>query len=166
MAGRACVNVIKKSFLQLSRNGINPKVSTCYSAMNHYPEILGIMGVRFATKAKPLKGGVKTKAVPGYRVAVTKGFESQHTGSLKGSYGASDRLLDDVMMRKYIEGVFYDHVDSDIVIKRRDNRIIIAFVVKRDCDVNKFYFLTAMSEKLLSEVFSCIVKFEPQSSAI
>jgi hypothetical protein len=68
------------------------------------------------------------------------------------------------MIRKYIEGVFYDHLESDIVIKRRDNRIIIAFVVKTECDVNKFYFLTALSEKLLSEAFSCIVRFEPQSS--
>ncbi|EDO36976.1 predicted protein, partial [Nematostella vectensis] len=102
---------------------------------------------------------------PGYRVAVTKGFESQHTGSLKGSYGASDRLLDDVMIRKYIEGVFYDELDSDIIVKRRDNRIIISFLVNRETDINKFYFLTSFSEKILSEAFGCIVKFEPQAGA-
>ncbi|KXJ22773.1 28S ribosomal protein S24-A, mitochondrial [Exaiptasia diaphana] len=140
-------------------------LGACYPTIVRQPERLGIIGVRHTSKGKVAAGAPKRKSVPGYRVAVTKGFDSQHTGSLKGSYGASDRLLDDIMIRKYIDGVFYDHVCSDIIIKRKDNRIIIAFIVQRECDVNQFYFLTAMSEKLLSEVFGCIVTFEPQSAS-
>jgi hypothetical protein len=38
-----------------------------------------MVGVRFVSKPKA-KGSFKPKPVPGYRVAVTKGFDSQHTG--------------------------------------------------------------------------------------
>lgn len=68
------------------------------------------------------------------------------------------------MIRKYIDGVFYDHIASDVIVKRKDNRIIIAFIIKRDSEINQFYFLTAFSEKLLGETFGCIVSFEPQSA--
>ncbi|KAK3725020.1 hypothetical protein QZH41_017492, partial [Actinostola sp. cb2023] len=58
---------------------IQPRALTCYSAINQYPGTIGMVGVRYVTKAKAVRGGVKPKPVPGYRVGVTKGFDSQHT---------------------------------------------------------------------------------------
>lgn len=78
-----------------------------------------------------------------------------------GSENASERLMDDIMVRKFIEGVFYELLVSDIVIKRRDNQIIVAFYLAGSSMVSvKTYFLVGFSERLLSEMFGCIVKLE------
>jgi hypothetical protein len=87
-------------------------------------------------------------------------FVSVVSGSLAGSSEASARLMDDIMIRKFIEGVFYELLVSDIVIKRRDNQIIIAFYAAGQQDSIKTYFLVGFCERLLSEMFGCIVKLE------
>ena len=84
-------------------------------------------------------------------------------GGLKGSYWAADRFADDVMIKKFIEGTFYERITSDIIIKRRLNEIIIAFFVTgrgQEGTTAKVYFLKAFTEKLLSEMMGCIVKVE------
>lgn len=86
------------------------------------------------------------------------------TGSLKGSLWASDRLLDDIMIRKFVEGVMHGFLESEVVIKRRANRIILIFLVSIHEDIRKFYFLVGFTEKLLTELLGCIVKVEAQSS--
>ena len=72
-------------------------------------------------------------------------------------------MLDDIMIRKFVEGVFYDLLVSDIVVKRKDNRIAIVFLVKKEVDIAKFYFLVGFSEKLLTELLGCLVKVEAQT---
>lgn len=84
-------------------------------------------------------------------------------GSLKGSYWASERLLDDIMIRKFVEGVMHGFLSSEVVIKRKANRISVVFLVSKDQDLVKFYFLVGFTEKLLTELFGCVVKIEPQS---
>lgn len=85
-------------------------------------------------------------------------------GSLKGSLWASERLLDDIMIRKFVEGVMHGFLESEVVIKRRANRIILVFLVSIHEDIRKFYFLVGFTEKLLTELLGCIVKVEAQSS--
>ena len=85
-------------------------------------------------------------------------------GSLKGSYWASERLLDDIMIRKFVEGVLHDFLKSEVVIKRKANRIKLVFIVSKEGDLTKFYFLVGFTEKLLSELLGCVVKIEPQSA--
>ena len=87
-------------------------------------------------------------------------------GSVAGSSEASARLMDDIMIRKFIEGVFYELLLSDIVIKRRDNQIIIAFYAAGPQGPIKTYFLVGFCERLLSEMFGCIVKFEVISQLV
>ena len=84
-------------------------------------------------------------------------------GSLKGSLWASERLLDDIMIRKFVEGVMHEFLQSEVVIKRRANNIILVFLVSIFGDVKKFYFLVGLTEKLLSELLGCVVKVEAQS---
>lgn len=141
----------------------------------------------------------KSTEVPGYRIGVTKAWDSWHTGiacvieilkkdvenqnssptkvqyysfsfivtgSLSGSSQASERLMDDIMLRKFIEGVFYELLISDIVIKRRDNQIIIAFYAAGAQGPMKLYFLVGFCERLLTELFGCIVKLEVVSQLV
>lgn len=85
-------------------------------------------------------------------------------GSLNGSYWASERLLDDIMIRKFVEGVLHDFLKSEVVIKRKANRINLVFILSKEGDLTKFYFLVGFTEKLLSELLGCVVKIEPQSA--
>ena len=86
-------------------------------------------------------------------------------GSLAGSYWAADRLADDIMIRKFVEGVFYNQLSSDIVIKRKNNLINIVFLISEleESDLTKFYFKVGFSEKLLTELFSCVVTLDAQT---
>lgn len=84
-------------------------------------------------------------------------------GSLKGSLWASERLVDDIMIRKLVEGVMHEFLESEVVIKRRANIIILVFLVSIYGDLKKFYFLIGFIEKLLTELLGCIVKVEAQS---
>lgn len=70
--------------------------------------------------------------------------------------------MDDIIIRKFVEGVMHDVLESEVVIKRRANRIILVFLVRRE-NIQKFYFLVGFTEKLLTELLGCIVKVEAQS---
>jgi len=97
---------------------------------------------------------MKKYVVPPHRIGVIKGHDSQHTGGLKGSHWAAERFADDIMIRRFIEGTFYQHITSDVIIKRRLNEIIVTFFVTgrgADGTTAKVYFLKAFTEKLLSE---------------
>lgn len=134
----------------------------CFPAMRVMPSVPVIFGVRYAYQAKA-KQQKKSNVVPSHRIGVTQAWDSQHTGSLKGSYWASERLLDDIMIRKFVEGVMHGFLSSEVVIKRKANRISVVFLVSKDQDLVKFYFLVGFTEKLLTELFGCVVKIEPQS---
>lgn len=68
------------------------------------------------------------------------------------------------MIRKFVEGVMHDFLESEVVIKRRANCIVLVVLVSIDADIRKFYFLVGFTEKLLTELLGCIVKVEAQSS--
>ena len=87
------------------------------------------------------------------------------SGSLRGSLWAHERFMDDVMIRKFIEGTFYEMLMSDVVIKRRMNQIVISiFVNAKGTMVHKIYFLVGFSEKLLEQLLGCLVKMEVMST--
>ena len=68
------------------------------------------------------------------------------------------------MIRKFVEGVFHDFLKSEVVIKRKANRISLVFIVSKEEDLVKFYFLMGFTQKLLSELLGCLVKIEAQSA--
>ncbi|XP_068674956.1 small ribosomal subunit protein uS3mA-like [Montipora capricornis] len=138
------------------------KNAACFPAIGVMPFTPGILGVRYAYQPKS-KQQKKGNVVPSYRIGVTQSWDSQHTGSLKGSYWASERLLDDIMIRKFVDGVMHGFVQSEVVIKRKANRISLVFLVSKELDIVKFYFLVGFTEKLLTELLGCVVKIEPQS---
>ncbi len=68
------------------------------------------------------------------------------------------------MIRKFIEGTFYEMLVSDVIIKRRLNQIIISiFVNAKGTTVQKIYFLVGFSKKLLEHLLGCLVKMEVMS---
>ena len=72
--------------------------------------------------------------------------------------------MDDIMIRKLVEGVMHEYLVSEIVIKRRANCINIVFLVPPVVNLPKFYFLVGFTETLLTEMLECVVKLECQSS--
>ena len=68
------------------------------------------------------------------------------------------------MIRKFVEGVMHGFLNSQVVIKRRANCIILVFLVAKEADLTKFYFLLGFTERLLTQLLGCIVKVEPQSA--
>lgn len=87
-----------------------------------------------------------------------------YLGNLKGSLWASERMMDDIMVRKFVEGVMHEYLVSEVVIKRKANRINIVFLVPPVMNLPKFYFLVGFTETLLTEMLECIVKVECQST--
>lgn len=71
--------------------------------------------------------------------------------------------MDDIMIRKFVEGVMHEFLESEVVIKRKANNITLVFLVSIYGDVKKLYFLVGFTEKLLTELLGCIVKVEAQS---
>ncbi|XP_020625517.1 28S ribosomal protein S24-A, mitochondrial-like [Orbicella faveolata] len=168
MAANGCRNFLKQAGIQGLNNVYRSgnlgtcRSVACFPAFGVAPAVSGILGVRYAYQPKQ-KQQQKRNEVPSYRIGVTRSQDSLHTGSLKGSLWASERLLDDIMIRKFVEGVMHEFVESEVVIKRRANNIILVFLVSIYGDVKKFYFLVGFTEKLLTELLGCIVKVEAQS---
>uniref|UniRef100_A0A7M5U1W1 Uncharacterized protein n=1 Tax=Clytia hemisphaerica TaxID=252671 RepID=A0A7M5U1W1_9CNID len=141
----------------LLRHALQPQCCAC--AVRH------IMRKPLTKLPNQSTKGTKMKkyVVPPHRIGVIKGHDSHHTGGLKGSHWAAERFADDIMIRRFIEGTFYQHITSDVIIKRRLNEIIVTFFVTgrgADGTTAKVYFLKAFTEKLLSEMMGCIVKME------
>ena len=68
------------------------------------------------------------------------------------------------MIRKFIEGTFYELLVSDVIVKRTLNQITISiFVNAKGTTVHKVYFLLGFSERLLSHLLGCVVKMEIMS---
>lgn len=168
MAANGCRNFLKRAGIQGLKNVYRSgKLGTCHSvtcfpAFGVAPAISGFLGVRYAYQPKQKQQQKRTE-VPSYRIGVTKSQDSLHTGSLKGSLWASERLMDDIMIRKFVEGVMHEFLESEVVIKRKANNITLVFLVSIYGDVKKLYFLVGFTEKLLTELLGCIVKVEAQS---
>ena len=55
----------------------------------------------------------KKKGKP-HLIGRIKSWDSRHTGSLQGSRHAADRFFDDIMIRRFVEGTFYDRLLSEV----------------------------------------------------
>lgn len=168
MAANNCRNFLRLASIQgvchVGQRGVLVSHGvTCFPAMGVAPPVTKILGVRYAYQPKA-RQQKNEDVVPSYRIGVTKGQDSHHTGNLKGSLWASERMMDDIMIRKLVEGVMHEYLVSEIVIKRRANCINIVFLVPPVVNLPKFYFLVGFTETLLTEMLECVVKLECQSS--
>ncbi|KAJ8023124.1 28S ribosomal protein S24, mitochondrial [Holothuria leucospilota] len=97
-----------------------------------------------------------------FQIGVRKSWNSHHTGNLEDEDGAAERTLEDFFIRKFIDGTLHQCLATDLIIKRRANRIFLVAIMLRRLPPQKFYFLIGYTEELLSHWFKCPVKMEVQ----
>lgn len=75
----------------------------------------------------------------------------------------ADTTIDDIFIRKFIQGTWHRLFLSEIIIKRRQNMIILAGLVNRAIAPRKMYFLIGYTEQFLSNFLKRPVKMEIQT---
>ena len=79
---------------------------------------------------------------------------------------AGETQIEDMVIRRFVHGIFPEKVMSEIIIKRRHNLIVIACIIQTMTipgEMHKVYFLVGYAEKILSEWLHRPIKFELQS---
>lgn len=102
---------------------------------------------------------------PPSEIYVRKNFNSFNTSFLKGGLRCAETLVEDFFIRRFIEGTWHRLFQSNVIIKRRANAILIAGVVNRSIGPTKIYFLTGFSEEILSHLLKCPVKMELETAS-
>ena len=77
----------------------------------------------------------------------------------------SEITVEDMFIRKFMNGTWTNMFSSEIIIKRRLNMIVIAGIIKAYIMPRKIYFLTGYTEELLSYILKRPVKVEIQTVA-
>lgn len=85
------------------------------------------------------------------------------TANLKDGLRPSQTAIEDMFIRKFIEGTFPGILISEVIIKRQFNHIRIAFLLKRRIRAQKIYFLIGYSEEMLANWLQCPITLEMQS---
>ena len=96
-------------------------------------------------------------------IAETKLFYF-YLGNLIGeTQFTAQTTYEDVFIRKFVFGTWPTLFASEIIIKRRQNMIIICGIVTQDAAPRSMYFLKGYTEELLSLFLKRPVKMEIQS---
>ena len=107
-----------------------------------------------------------------FKTLIITGYNSMNTAQLEGTFNCKEEigqdlpykmLVEDMFIRKFVNGTFPTIVKSEVMIKRQHNLIRIAFLIDRVERKNKIYFLIGYAEELLSFWLKCPVKLELQS---
>ncbi|ESO00084.1 hypothetical protein HELRODRAFT_83596 [Helobdella robusta] len=97
-------------------------------------------------------------------IGLTKSWNSWNTSNLDGvTEFTAETTWEDVFIRKFVTGTWINLFASEIIIKRRQNLIIIAGIVTQDAVPRKMYFLKGYTEELLSLLLKRPVKMEIQT---
>jgi len=86
------------------------------------------------------------------------------TGNLdEESKNASETTVEDVFIRRFMTGTWHGLFVSEIIIKRRQNLVIIAGLINQIQPPAKVYFLKGYSEELLSHLLRRPIRIEVQT---
>lgn len=104
------------------------------------------------------------QANPPHYIGVRKAWNSWNTSNFEpGIARGAETAQEDILIRKFITGIWVDLVDSEVVIKRRANQIILSYLIGRRASIDQIVFLIGFTEQILSYLLKCIVKIELQS---
>ena len=103
-----------------------------------------------------------------------KGWNSHNTAQLDETFLRKEEigqdlphkmLIEDMFIRKFMQGTFPQTIMSEVMIKRQHNLIRVACLISRTSGLTqkKIYFLLGYSEELMSCFLKCPVKLELQS---
>lgn len=113
-------------------------------------------------RSKPL---TYEMANPPHQIAHRKSWNSWNTSNLVGGMRQSETAVEDLFIRKFMQGTWHRIFISEILIKRRQNMIFVGGIIQRTVIPRKLYFLIGYSEEILSYILKCPVKLELQSAA-
>jgi len=99
-----------------------------------------------------------------WRIAHRKTWNSWNTSSLFEGNREPETAIDDMFIRRFMNGTWHNLFVSEIIIKRQHNMIRIAGIVQRKVLPRKMFFLIGYSEELLSNWLKCPVKLELQTT--
>ncbi|XP_012285513.1 28S ribosomal protein S24, mitochondrial [Orussus abietinus] len=98
-------------------------------------------------------------------IAHRKSWNSWNTSNVTDGNRVPETTIEDVFIRRFMEGTWHNVFLCDIIIKRQHNIIRIAGIIKQTLNPQKMYFLIGYSEELLSYWLQCPIKLELQSVA-
>ncbi|XP_072949964.1 small ribosomal subunit protein uS3m [Epargyreus clarus] len=102
-------------------------------------------------------------ANPPHYIAHRKTWNSWNASSLKDGLRRSETVLEDELIRRFMNGTWHGLVCSEIIIKRQFNHIRVAAIIKRAVTPTKMYFLLGYTEEMLSNWIQCPVTLELQT---
>ncbi len=103
-----------------------------------------------------------------------KGWNSHNTGQLEGSFDMKEEigqdlpyklLMEDLFVRKVMNGTFPELIKSEVMVKRQHNLVRVACLMNingKGLSTEKIYFLIGYVEEFLSVYLKCPVKVELQ----
>nr|ACO15635.1 28S ribosomal protein S24, mitochondrial precursor [Caligus clemensi] len=106
-------------------------------------------------------------------IAYKKSWNSFNTAQLEGTFLEREAIgqdlphkmvIEDMFIRKFMNGTWPDAFDTEILIKRTHNLIRIAGITNRYLQARKMYFLIGYTEEMLSLWLKCPVKLELQTA--
>lgn len=97
------------------------------------------------------------------QIGVRKSWNSFNTSGLLEGLRQSETAQEDILIRKFVHGTWPKILQSDVIIKRRANQIILSFMALRIVSPVKMYFLIGYTEEILSYILKCIVRIELQT---
>ncbi|XP_043464952.1 28S ribosomal protein S24, mitochondrial [Leptopilina heterotoma] len=112
-----------------------------------------------AKKNKPLTYEMSLKP---HEIAHKKGWNSWNTSNLIDGNRSSETAVEDMFIRRFMNGTWPLLLLSEIIIKRQINIIRVAGILKLTANPRQIYFLTGYSEEFLSYWLQCPVKLEIQ----
>ena len=71
--------------------------------------------------------------------------------------------MQDVFIRKFIAGTWHNLFVSEVIIKRRQNLVVISGLVYRGIAARKMYFLQGYTEQLLANLLKRPIRMEIQT---
>ncbi|XP_053212182.1 28S ribosomal protein S24, mitochondrial-like [Panonychus citri] len=116
--------------------------------------------------ARPKASKKKTNPItfeellPPHFISVRKGFNSFNTSNLLGEIRSGETAIEDMFIRKFIEGTWHRLLIGKLIIKRRANQIILSGLFHQSLAPSKFYFLQGYTEEILSYILKCPTKME------
>jgi small subunit ribosomal protein S24 len=76
---------------------------------------------------------------------------------------SAEVTFDDIIVRKFMKGTWPGLLASEVIIKRRQNMVVVAGLVFQELTSRKMYFLVGYSEEMLSYLLKCPVRLEIQT---
>ncbi|CAG5122018.1 unnamed protein product, partial [Candidula unifasciata] len=138
----------------LAARGLSTTACLCKNRKSGIPKI-----TQFRTK--PL---TYEQAQAPFNIYVRKGWLSWNTSNLYGEGRKAETAFEDFLIRKFMFGTWHTNLVSEVVIKRRQNIIVLSFLVSMErLLARQVYFLQGYTEELLTTWLKCPVKVELQT---